>query len=336
MAITSPGSGKVKALLLGDPQHIAAVYGPVQMQRLASLAALPPKPVTHAQLAAHIAEYGSPEVLLSTWGMPLLTEAELDLMPNLKLVLYAAGDVRSFAEPLVKRGIPLVSAWRANAVPVAEFTLAQILLSAKGWFKNSSDYRRNKSREGAFVGPGCRGVTVALIGTGAIAKLVISHLKNFDFKILAVDPYLSDNDATELGVTKTDLKNAFTQAHIVSNHAPNNASTKGMIGGSEWLSMPLGGTFINTGRGQTLRNDEFFDAFSQRPDLTALLDVTYPEPLPADSPLWSLPNVHISTHIAGAIGQEVWRMSDLVLDELECWLEGKPFNHLVEPGAMLP
>jgi phosphoglycerate dehydrogenase-like enzyme len=329
-------SERIEALLLGDPERMRAVYGPEQMTRLEGLVALHQKPITHQELKGHLEQNPSPQVILSTWGMPLLTEEELDLMPDLQLVLYAAGDVRGFSEPLVKRGIEIVSAWRANAVPVAEFTLAQILLSAKGWFRNSADYKAKRSREGAMVGPGCKGVTVALIGAGAIAQLVIAHLKGFDFKVLIVDPYLSDEKAAELGVTKVSLSEAFEQALIVSNHVPNNASTQGMIGAAEWLAMPHGGTFINTGRGQTLRNDEFYDAFKARPDLTALLDVTHPEPLPSESPIWNLPNVHISTHIAGAIGQEVWRMSDLVIDELELWLQNKPLNHLVEPGALPP
>lgn len=328
-------SGKTRALLLGDAERIMAVYGPDQMKRLEGLVDLHHRPITHQELKGHLGQNPSPQVILSTWGMPQLTDEELDLMPDLKLVLYAAGDVRGFAETLVKRGIPIVSAWRANAVPVAEFTLAQILLSAKGWFRNSADYKSKRSREGAMVGPGCKGVTVALIGAGAIAQLVIAHLKNFDFTVLVVDPYLSEGRARELGVSKASLEQAFSQALIVSNHVPNNSSTQGMIGAKEWLAMPHGGTFINTGRGQTLRNEEFYDAFRSRPDLTALLDVTYPEPLPAESPIWDLPNVHISTHIAGAIGQEVWRMSELVIDELQNWQQGKPLNHLVEPGALL-
>lgn len=336
MSSLSAASGKIPALLLGDPERIAAVYGPDQMLRLQGMASLAQRPIRHQELKEHLAINGSPKVILSTWGMPLLREEELDLMPDLELVLYAAGDVRGFAAPLVERGIPIVTAWRANAVPVAEFTLAQILLSAKGWFKNSADYKVSRSRDRAMVGPGCKGVTVALIGAGAIAQLVIAHLRNFDFKVLVVDPYISDERAAELGVTRVSLGEAFTQALIVSNHAPNNASTQGMIGAAEWLAMPHGGTFINTGRGQTLRNEEFYQAFKQRPDLTALLDVTHPEPLPSDSAIWDLPNVHISTHIAGAIGQEVWRMSDLVLDELELWLQKRPLNHLVEPGALLP
>lgn len=304
------------------------------MERLRSLADLHPNILTQSQLAGALEAGLKPEVIVSTWGMPLLTELELDALPSLKLVLYGAGDVRGFAHPIVARGIPLVSAWRANAIPVAQFTLAQILLAGKGWFGNVASYRSDRSRDKVSVGPGCHELTVALIGAGAISRLVIGHLHSFGVRVLVADPYLSQAEAEELGVTKVTLEEAFSQAFIVSNHVPDNEETRGMIGAEHWLSMPQGAAFINTGRGRTLRNDEFNRVFAERTDLTALLDVTHPEPLPKDSLLWDLPNVHVSSHIAGAIGDEVKRMGDLCLDELQRWNRGEPLQHLVEPGAL--
>lgn len=324
------------ALLLGDPVRINRVYGPQQMERLRSLVDLHPDILTHGQLMSALRAGLQPQVIISTWGMPLLSEEEMNAMPSLKLVLYGAGDVRGFADPLVARGISLVSAWRANAIPVAQFTLAQILLAGKGWFGNASAYKAARSRDDVPVGPGCHELTVALIGGGAISQLVIQHLHGFGIRVLLSDPYLSESQADALGVTKVSLQDAFVQAFVVSNHVPDNEETRDMIGAEHWLSMPHGGTFINTGRGRTLRNCEFADAFRQRPDLTALLDVTHPEPLPPDSPVWDLPNVHVSSHIAGAIGMEVRRMGDLCLDELERWCKGERLLHLVEPGALKP
>ena len=68
---------------------------------------------------------------------------------------------------------------------------------------------------------------------------------------------------------------------------------------------------------------------AERPDLTALLDVTWPEPPPTDSALWSLPNVVISPHIGGSIGDEVSRLATLAVDEFEAWSAGKPLQHEV-------
>lgn len=322
------------AILLGDPNRIAQVYGPDQMERLRALVALHGEVLTHPSLLPELQKGLEPEVILSTWGMPRLSEEDLAAMPRLKLVLYAAGDVRSFAEPIVSRGIPLVSAWRANAIPVAQFALAQILLAAKGWWGNVTRYKEDRHRRDVPVGPGCHELTVALIGGGAISRLLISHLKSFGIKVLLVDPYLSGSEFQALGAQKVSLEEAFSQAFIVSNHVPDNEETRDMIGAEHFRLMPRGGAFINTGRGRTLRNEEFIQVFQERTDLTALLDVTHPEPLPTDSPLWELANVHVSSHIAGAIGAETRRMADLCIDELERWLKGEPLQHLVQPGAL--
>ena len=87
--------------------------------------------------------------------------------------------------------------------------------------------------------------------------------------------------------------------------------------------------FINTGRGATVAQDEMIAVLRQRPNLTALLDVTNPEPPLPDSPLHELLNVHLSTHLAGSIGDEVVRMADYMIDEFERWARGEPLRYAV-------
>jgi phosphoglycerate dehydrogenase-like enzyme len=85
-------------------------------------------------------------------------------------------------------------------------------------------------------------------------------------------------------------------------------------------------TFINTGRGGQVDQQGLVRAMRDRPDLTALLDVTVPEPLPDESELFTLPNVTLTTHIAGALGNEVVAMADFVIDEFLRWQDGKPLS----------
>lgn len=307
-----------KLSLMGDPSHLQRVWGG-SLARLETLAEVGPQsPDT--------------EVIGSTWGMPLLSAAELDAMPSLRLVLYAAGDVRGFAAPLVSRGVEIVSAWRANAEPVAEFTLAQILLSMKGYFRNVEEYRASRQMRGCHVGPGSHGETVALIGYGAVAQRLVGLLMPLRLRVLIVDPFVAAAPGCEI----VGLEEAFERALVVSNHVPDNESTRGMLGGSLFGRMRAGATFINTGRGQTLVESEFVQVMRARRDLMALLDVTHPEPLPADSPLWSLPNVRVSTHIAGSVGNELSAMADLCLDELGRYVRGEPLLHRVPTEALRP
>lgn len=325
----TPAPAVTKAALLAPPETAARVYGPEQRARLETLVALHPEVITPAQLDTLLPALAETEVLFSTWGMPCLTEAQLDALPNLKAVFYAAGSVQGFALSLLERGITVVSAWLANAVPVAEFTLAQVLLASKGYFRNAREFHTTHEFRGAHRGPGAYGETVALLGAGAVGREVIRLLKPFSLKILVFDPFLSAESAQALGVEKVGLDEAFERGIVVSNHLANNERTRGMLTGAHFEKLRPGATFINTGRGQTVREDELLAVFRARPDLTALLDVTWPEPAPSDSPLWDLPNARLSTHLAGSTGNEVRRMADWCLDELVRWQAGEPLRSAV-------
>jgi phosphoglycerate dehydrogenase-like enzyme len=207
-----------------------------------------------------------------------LAPNQLDRLPALRAVFYAAGSVRSFATSLLARDILVVSAWAANAVPVAEFTLAQILLANKGYFRNVAEYRGPEHRRGAFSGRGNFGATVSLLGAGQIGRKLIELLRPFHLRVLVWDPFLSPNDAEALGVEKVQLSEAFARGDVVSNHLANVPDTVGLLNGALFASLPPNATFINTGRGATVNEPEMIRVLRERPDLFALLDVTDPEP----------------------------------------------------------
>jgi phosphoglycerate dehydrogenase-like enzyme len=102
-----------------------------------------------------------------------------------------------------------------------------------------------------------------------------------------------------------------------------------MLDGVLFAAIKENATFINTGRGATVNQHEMLKVLRVRPDITALLDVTDPEPLPLDHPLRALSNVHISGHIAGSIGDERERVADLVVEEFDRWRVGEPLHHAV-------
>jgi phosphoglycerate dehydrogenase-like enzyme len=326
----------IKSAFLGSKERIERVFSSEQVARLSGLTDLYPQVVSGDEIEGCGDALAEVEVIVSTWGMPLLSDGQLSRLPNLKLVLYAAGDVRGFAAPLIERGVTIVSAWRANALPVAEFTLAHVLLAGKAYLRNESDYRTSRNFHSCRVGPGNRGEVLALLGAGAVARTLIELMRPFDWKVIVADPYLSDDEAQRLGVAKVSMEQAFQHGFVVSNHVPNNEETKGLIHGNLLASMRMGATFINTGRGQSVLQNDFVKVFRDRIDLTAVLDVTDPEPLPPDSDLWQLPNVFVSSHIAGSSGNEVGRMAELCLDELERYLAGAPLEHVTPSRSLVP
>jgi phosphoglycerate dehydrogenase-like enzyme len=307
------------------------VFARGRRARLDSLADVFPEYVAAAEFARQEPGLRDVEVLFSTWGMDEDLALKVAGLPKLKAFFYAAGSVQHFARPLIDRNVIVVSAWAANAVPVAQFTLAQILLSLKGYFRNAREAKREENRGRALEtsAPGVFEETVALLGCGMVGKRVAELLRPFGLDVAVHDPFLSDAAAAELGLRKVSLAEAFSGAMAVSNHLADLPPTRGLLGADLFASMRPGATFINTGRGATVDEAGLAGVLRARPDLTALLDVTFPEPPAPDSPWYGLENAHLSSHIAGSNGNEVLRMADYCLEEFQAWREGRPLKYRV-------
>ena len=257
------------------------------------------------------------EAVFSTWGMKSYTEEQIKRdFPRLKYVFYGAGTVQSFAKPFLECGVRVFSAWQANGVPVAEFTVSQIILCGKRYFDVFTG--ANGTPRGNY------GMKVGVIGLGAIGRLVCKMLSEYKLDVYAYDKFLPDADFAALGVKRATLNEIFCDCDVISNHLANNAQTRGMIDRGLIMSMKPDAYFINTGRGAQVDHAALYDALIASPLRTALLDVTEPEPLPPDHPLKTLKNVIISPHIAGSIGLEVARMGEYMCFEFERVIKNEP------------
>ncbi|NLK38849.1 MAG: hydroxyacid dehydrogenase [Clostridiales bacterium] len=305
-----------RSIFLGDEQQIRRVYSQEMIDFLLKDAGLNPT-VFSGQSEG---EFPNIEYIFSTWGMPTYSKEDIARrFPSLKAVFYAAGSVQSFALPFLENGVKVFSAWAANAVPVAEYTTGQIILANKGYFQAERAFRATKSKKEArerIKGcPGNYGCKVGIIGAGMIGSLVCERLKAFNLKVLVFDPFLSQERAEQLGVELSSLERVFGECQTVSNHLANNRQTVGMINGALLSLMRPYATFINTGRGAQVVEDDLIRVLAERKDLTAVLDVTFPEPPTPDSGLYSLDNVFLTPHIAGSSGEEVQRMAAFMLEE---------------------
>ena len=317
---------KYKAAILNkSEQSINYVYSPEQLREIAGLTELRSGVASAADV-----DNGSlrdTEVLFSTWGMPALNDGQLAKMPNLKAVFYAAGATDAFARPLFARNIKVFSAWQANATPVAEFCLAQILLGLKGYFRASRLFNSPAGIGHANVGPGVYGETVALIGAGAISNRLQELLRPFEVKVIVIPSRKEKRTVS--------IEEAFAAAQVISNHLPDRDDNVGVLNGKMFRSMRPGAVFINTGRGRQVNEKEMIEVLEERPDLTALLDVTYPEPPEEGSKLYTLPNVRLSPHIAGSLNDEVKRMSRFMIDEYKRFAAGEPCLYEVRESMLL-
>ncbi len=321
-----------KVAIISSSGKVHRVYGGGRETRLREEFDCYPEVLTASIIEKNSEALKDIQYLFSTWGMERLTKEQIALLPSLEAVFYGAGSVQFFARPFLEMGIKVFSSWAANAVPVAEYTLAQILLANKGFFralpfmKQKADRRHYDSN----VYPGNFDCRVSLLGAGMIGRNVIELLKPFKLKVLVFDPFLSKEDANKIGVEKVELNEAFERSMVVSNHLANLPETRGMLKKEYFAAMKNNATFINTGRGATLDQNGLIEVLQERTDLTAILDVTFPEPPEEGSPLYTMENVVLTPHIAGATGnQEIWRLADYMIEEAIALRDNKELKYEV-------
>lgn len=318
----------MKSIYLANNQaQIDYVYSDITKDELSKTAFLDKSfRFTKEQVLAAPESFREVEYIFSTWSMPSFTEEEIDnCFPALKAIFYSAGSVQTFAKPFIKKGIAVFSAWAANAVPVAEYTVAQIILACKGFFRACSLASANKRKEASrhsLSCPGNYGCKVGLIGVGMIGSMVAERLKIYNHEVLAFDPFCSQEKADALGVELCSLERIFSECQVISNHLANNPQTVGMLNYELFKLMKSNAAFINTGRGAQVVEADLAKAMNEKPDAIALLDVTYPEPIHEDNPLLSLDNVYLTPHIAGSQSDEVHRMAEYMADEFKAFAFG--------------
>jgi len=310
------------------------LFAEAQRARLAALAEVPDfAPLTRFDDARAEALLPRAEILLTGWGSPRIDPALLDRAPRLRVVVHAAGTVKPFFDPACfARGLRVSSAAAANAIPVAEFTVAAILLGSKRAFRLQRLYREVRGfrfwpKEAPGLGNYQR--TVGIVGASHIGRIVLARLRELGFRCLVFDPFLSDADATALGAEKVaDLDDLMRRCDVVSLHAPSLPETRHMIDRRRLALLRDGTLFVNTARGALVDGEALVEALTSG-RIDAVLDTTEPEILPADSPLYELPNVFLTPHIAGALGTETQRMATLALDEIERLAKGEALAHEV-------
>lgn len=314
-----------KAIFIGKSSiDYMSIYKETAVQKISQYTQLDTQVLSKEELS----EYNTTDVayIFSSWGMPSFTEDEIkSYFPNLKAVFYAAGSVQGFAREFLRCGVKVFSAWQANAVPVAEYTVSQIILANKGFYQSSTLCKREereKALEYCSHFTGNYSAKIGILGAGMIGKNVISLLKPFSLEVYVFDPFLPQQKADELGVRLTDLEDIFSSCDVISNHLANNKNTVGMLNYQHFSCMKDYAVFINTGRGAQVAENDLVRALREKPTKTAVLDVTMPEPPEAGHDFYTMENVFLTPHIAGSMNNEVQRMGAYMADEF-C----RYFNH---------
>lgn len=325
-------------LIILDSYPYELIYGSGLTEEISRRVNLLAPPMTAEEAMKRPELLARVEVIFSGWGMAKLDAAFLAAAPKLQAVFYGAGSVRGFTtDESWARGIQIVSAYAMNAVPVSEYTIATVLLSLKNFWRHAFEAKRRGKFEERAVCAGGYGSTVGLISLGMIGRMVRERLRAFDLKVIAYDPFVTPEQAAAMDVEMVTLDEVFRRGDVVSLHTPWLKETEGMIQGRHFELMKERASFLNTARGAVVDEAGLTEVFARRTDLTAILDVTWPEPPAEGSALWTLPNVILTPHIAGSMDNECRRMGRLMIDEFDRWTRGDSMQWLIskEKAALL-
>ena len=322
-----------RAALAMSPRVADALLAPEARAALAEVTDLSP--------AAPLEEFRSEEarrvladveILVTGWGCPPLDEEALGHAPRLRAVAHTAGTVRGHVTDAAwDRGIAVSSAAAANALPVAEYTVAMILLAGKRVLESARAYRAARARsDWLHPDPGLGNYrrTVGVLSASLIGRRVIELLRPYDLRVLLHDPYVTPEEAEKLGVERVALPELFAESDVLSVHTPLLPATRGLVSRPLLASLRDDATVINTARGGVVDQDALVDEL-RAGRLRAVLDVTDPDELPSGHPLWTCENALLTPHIAGSQGNELRRLADLALGEVRRWAAGEGFAHPV-------
>jgi len=213
-----------------------------------------------------------------------------------------------------------------NAITIAEYVVMGMLTVAKGY---REVVRAQDRREWLMDSPGkveLYGSNALLLGYGAIGKLIEERLKAF-----AVDVTVVRRSPGANTLMPDQWRARLGEFDWVILAVPATPETDGMIGAAELAAMKPSATLINIARGAVVDQDALVTALDTKQIAAAFLDVTTPEPLPADDPLWSLDNAHVTMHLSGRAQDKMFfRSATRFLENLDRWHRGEPVEPRVD------
>ncbi|GAA4777579.1 hydroxyacid dehydrogenase [Microbacterium gilvum] len=320
MPHTTEDDGRRRVAFLMPDETFRRVFDAADTARLhaePALRLLAPYPLD-PEKPAHRALLADAEIVVTGWGTPVIEGDVLAALPAVRAVAHSAGTIRPVvSDALLARGVVVASSASANAVPVAEYALAAIILAAKRAFWAADELRAGRPghAESAWPTVGAHGVRVGVVGASHIGRLLLRHLSSLDMEVVVTDPTLDDAGRALLGVPCVPLDELIATSDVVTLHAPSLPTTHHMIDRRAIALMRPGTTLVNTARGDLVDEEALADRL-ERGDIAAVLDVTAVEPLPADSRLRSTPHTFLTPHIAGSQGNELRRLATHIVDEV--------------------
>lgn len=277
------------------------------------------------------------QILVAGWGLPPLTAALLDGAPRLRLIAYVGAAVKGFVTPAVfDRGLTVTQAGQGMARPVAEVALTFTLALLHQVHRFDHALRSGADWAQATLAPPRHeilGSTIGVVGASRTGRAYLALVRSLGATALVHDPYLTEQDAATIGAESVPLQELLRRSRVTALHAPTLPETRRLIGTRELALLPDGAGLVNTAR-SWLVDPAALLAELRTGRIDAAIDVFDDEPLPADDPLRSLPNVLLTPHQAAGTEEGRARQGQVLLEEIQRHLDGAALQHAITPDLL--
>lgn len=247
------------------------------------------------------------------------TKVDRDLiktLPKLKLVIRAGEGLDNIDQVACQeKNIRVLNTPGANGNAAAELAIAHFFSLLRHLPLADSSMKAGQWDKASFVGQELTGKTIGIIGFGKIGQTVAKRLQGFEPKIIYFDP--TNPPAPPYAQQLNSIDEVFQQSDLISLHLPLMAETKNLINKTHFNQMKPTAYLVNCARGGIIQEDDLRDALVQKKFAGAALDVFAEEPLPANHPLRSCPNLYLTPHLGASTLEAEWRVGEKVLALLQ-------------------
>ena len=266
-----------------------------------------------------------------------VTADVLEAAAKLKIIGRAGVGVDNIdVERATQKGILVVNSPEGNTIAAAELTVALLLSLSRNIAQAAASLRGGEWKRSKYVGVEVYGKTVGVIGLGKIGREVAKRLLGMEMTVLAYDPFLSDEQAGQLGVRKVDLDTIYRQADYITVHVPKTKETAGMIGTDQIAQMKDGVRLVNVARGGIIQEAALLEGIKSGKIAGAAVDVWESEPTPPDNPLLPLPQLVGTPHLGASTEEAQIGVAVDIAEQIVDVLEGRPARAAVNMPGLAP
>ncbi|MER3521466.1 MAG: phosphoglycerate dehydrogenase, partial [Acidimicrobiia bacterium] len=268
-----------------------------------------------------------------------VTADVIEAAPALRVIGRAGIGVDNIdVEAATRRGIVVVNAPQSNTLSAAEHTMALMLALCRRIPEADRSMHAGEWKRSAFVGIELADKTLGIVGLGRIGTLVAQRALAFGMRLIAYDPYVSQERARQMSVELVSLEELCERADVITVHLPKTKETVGLINKERIASMKPSVRIVNTARGEIVDEEALATALYEGRIAGAAVDVYSREPPPPDHPLLGAPNTVLTPHLGATTAEAQDKAGKAVAEQVVAVLRGElvPFAVNVEVGREIP